>query len=61
MERDYIGMGHFNDPAHPELKQINQQSYIKFLEMRLMKLEALEDAGVDNWEYYDLAMEGLLK
>lgn len=29
------------------------------VEQRLAKLQALENSGVDNWEYYDDAMESL--
>jgi hypothetical protein len=29
------------------------------VQFRLAKLEALENAGVDNWTWYDEAMSGL--
>ena len=32
------------------------QTYIDMVEDELRKLNALEEAGVDNWEGYDYAM-----
>lgn len=39
-----------------ETVQISKERYEELID-RELKLRCLENSGVDNWEWYDLAME----